>query len=155
MSEQLPYQGPLKEQCPCGFPSCTQFGKPMLSGHVRGCPCARCRAGRNSRQGKAAHRKVARQIGAATQGRGSSSHEESWVFDWRVEVKTGQQAFAPVSRFKDARNQSEASRAYGDSKPFAAIFDTRRKGDPTIVAMDLETFKAWRLQGLIDELEQP
>lgn len=141
MSEQLALPGPYKTQCPCGFGTCTQFGKPMKSGHVRGCPCARCRAGRNSRQGKAAHRKVARQLGAATAGRGSSSHEESWVFDWRVEVKTGQQAFVPVTRFLDALAQSEVSRAYGDSKPFAAIFDSRRKGDPTVVVMDLETFQ--------------
>jgi hypothetical protein len=147
MTEQLAFQGPYKAQCPCGFPSCTQFGMPMKSGHVRGCPCTKCRSGRNSRQGKAAHRKVARQLGAATQGRGSSSHEESWVFDWRVEVKSGQQAFDTVTKFKAMRQQSDATVSIGGNKPFAGIFVTRRAGDPTVVAMDLETFQRMKGDG--------
>ena len=153
MSEQLALQGPYKMDCPCGHPKCEQFGKPMKgTGHIRGCCCSRCVVGRNSRQGKAAHRKVARELGAATQGRGTSSHEESWVYDWRVEVKSGQQAFATVSKFKEMQRQSDATVAIGGNKPFMGMFVTRRKGDPTVVAMDLETFKRWKA-ALLEETQ--
>jgi hypothetical protein len=135
-----------KQPCPCDKDTCTVYGVLLArSGHVRGCGCRKCIAGRNSRQGKAAHRRIARELGAATPGRGASSHEESWVHAWRLEVKTGAQAGPVVTRFNAAKAQSEQSRAYGDHKPFAAIFDPRRKGEPTVVCMELEMFKAMTL----------
>jgi hypothetical protein len=138
----------VKVECPCG---CGAFGMPTKKrGHPRGCKCRPCVAGRNSRQGKAAHRKIARDMGAAGPGRGATSHEESFVHSWRVEIKSGQQAFNVVTRFVNSRNQSEASRAIGDHRPFAAIYTTRRKGDPTVVSIDFDTWKAITL--LMEEL---
>lgn len=132
---------PLQD-CPCGVEACEAYGMLRVkTGHVRGCKCPRCLAGRNSKKGKALHRQVARQLGAATPGRGSSSHEESWVHAWRVEVKTGAQAGPVTTRWRASRDQSEASRAFGDSRPFVAIFTTGAKGDPTLAVLELETLQ--------------
>jgi hypothetical protein len=65
-------------------------------------------------------------------------------------VKTGQQAFGTVTLFKAMRQQSDATVAIGGNKPFAGMFVTRRKGDPTVVAMDLETFQRMRALGDLD-----
>lgn len=135
----------MKERvdCPCG---CGAYGMPTKKrGHPRTCKCRACVAGRNSRQGKAGHRKIARQLGAATPGRGSSSHEESWVSPWRVEVKTGAQAGPVVTRWRLSRDQSDASKSLGDHRPFVAIFDTRRKGDPVLAVVELEVLQAMTL----------
>lgn len=148
MTAQLPLQGPVKEQCPCGFPSCTQFGKPLKSGHVKFCPCPKCRAGRNSRSGKARHRKLARELGAVGVGRGATSHEESFMLPWgRVEIKTGAQAGPVWTRFHNARSQSETSRPYGDARPFVGIFWTGKKGEPALAVVTVG-----ELQALLAEL---
>lgn len=134
-----------KVTCPCAK-NCGAVGIPTKgTGHPRQCTCPKCLAGRNSRQGKAAHRRIARELGAATSGRGSSSHEESWVHAFRLEAKTGAQAGPVITRYKASRAQSEVSRAIGDNRPFAAIYDSRRKGDPVVAVVDLETFKAMTL----------
>lgn len=128
-----------KIDCPCG---CGAHGVPKgKRSHPRQCTCRPCVAGRNSRQGKAGHRKVARLLGAATAGRGSSSHEESWVHPWRVELKTGAQAGPVVTRWRLSRDQSEAAKSTGDHRPFVAIFDTRRKGDPVLAVVELEVLQ--------------
>ena len=126
----------VKVDCPCG---CGAYGMPTKRrGHPRTCKCKACVAGRNSRQGKAGHRKIARMIGAATPGRGATSHEESMTGPWRVEIKTGAQAGPVVTRYRLSREQSEASKSLGDHRPFVAIFDTRRKGDPVLAVVELE-----------------
>lgn len=128
-----------KSPCPCGVDTCTQYGLILKkSGHVRGCACAKCRAGRNSRQGKARHRKVARQIGASSGGGFASSTEEHWR-DWaRWEVKSGAQVDPVITRFEKARAQSELDRALGDSRPFvfAAVPSSSRR--PSVVCISLE-----------------
>lgn len=135
---------PEPEPCPCG---CGKVGRPTKkTGHPRTCVCRnKCLPGRNSRQGKAAHRKIARALGAATPGRGSSSHEESWVHPWRVEVKTGAQAGPVVTRWRLSKEQSDQSKSMGDHRPFVAIFDTRSKGDPVLAVVELEVLQAMTL----------
>lgn len=148
MTEQLALQGPYKTQCPCNFPSCTQFGKPLKSGHVKFCPCPQCRAGRNSRSGKARHRKIARQLGAVGDGRGATSHEESFTLAWgRVEIKTGAQAGPVWTRFQNAREQSEGQRPFGDGRPFVFIAWTGKKGEPALAVLTVED-----LQTLMDAI---
>lgn len=144
MSEQLAFQGPLKVQCPCGTEACTQFGKPRgKRGHVNGCKCPPCLGGRNSRNGKARHRKIARQLGAVGSGRGATSHEESWTLSWaRLEVKTGFQAQPVLTRFVGARNQSEEQRPYGDARPFVAVFWTGKHGEPALAVLTVEDLQA-------------
>lgn len=133
----------VKVQCPCG---CGQFGMPTKKlGHPRGCKCRPCLNGRSSRKGKAVHRRIARELGAATPGYGVSSHEESWTHAFRLEVKSGAQASPVVTKFKNSREQSEASRAIGDNRPFAAVHTTAKKGDPIVVSVELEVFKAMTL----------
>lgn len=140
MSRQVEPRLKERVQCPCG---CGVYGVPTKRrGHPRGCTCKPCVAGRNSRAGKAGHRKIARMLGAATPGRGSSSHEESWVSPWRVEVKTGAQAGPVVTRWRLSRDQSDASKSIGDHRPFVAIFDTRQKGDPVLAVVELEVLQA-------------
>ncbi|MBF83417.1 MAG: hypothetical protein CL489_02965 [Acidobacteria bacterium] len=133
----LPLPGPVKADCPCG---CGLFGRPVKKrrGHIRGCPCKPCLAGRNAQRGKAQHRKVARRIGAVGAGRGASSHEESWRGPWRVEVKTGAQVGPILTRWRAAKAQSDASKALGDWRPFVFIADPAVKGAPALAVLELD-----------------
>ncbi len=66
MTEQLPFLGPTREECPCG---CGTYGvvrqKVMRDGlsHVRRCPCKRCKAPRHKTNASNRERKIARQTG--------------------------------------------------------------------------------------------
>lgn len=134
MTEQLPFQGPYKTDCPCG---CGLFGTPTKRGHVRLCRCKPCLAGKNSRRGKALHRKVARQLGTAPKGFATSS-EEAWRVPWaRLEVKTGAQAGPVHTRWEAARNQSNVSRPLGDGRPFVFVAWTGKNGEPPLAVIEL------------------
>jgi hypothetical protein len=51
-----------------------------------------------------------------------ADHEELWRGAVRVEVKAGHRETVPVdTRYRAMRKQSDASHAYGDNRPFAAI----------------------------------
>ena len=125
-----------RRPCKCG---CGIEGVPASTGkgHASACKCRACIAGRNSRRGKRLHRAVANKIGAST-GYGTSSHEESWVHEWRCEVKTGKQISPILTRYLDARSQSNSSRAIGDVRPFVFIADPGVKGQPTLAIIDLD-----------------
>lgn len=60
---------------------------------------------------------------------------------WRVELKTGAQAGPVVTRWRLSRDQSDAAKSMGDHRPFVAIFDTRRKGDPVLAVVELEVLQ--------------
>lgn len=87
-------------------------------------PCPRCLGARNRRKGLKKQRTVARELkdlSGAPVGRFSSQtgNEENWRGPFRVEVKAGAQVRGIVTRYLEARAQSEASRATGDGRPFA------------------------------------
>ena len=132
---QLP--GPEKADCPCG---CGRFGKPLKTrrGHIRGCTCKPCLAGRNSKAGKAQHRRIARKLSAMQPGATATSEEERWNTPFRYEVKSGAQAGPIITRFLSAKQQSMGHKAIGDPRPFAFI--ASHKG-VDLVVVDLETWQ--------------
>jgi hypothetical protein len=124
MDDQLPLPGPKKAFCPCG---CGLFGTPTKNGHIRLCkgppdaPCYMCRGRRNRTQGKKKQRVARKALGIPGLSLGVDE-EELWRGAVRVEVKSGKADTGPVdTRYRKSRAQSDASRAYGDNRPFAAI----------------------------------
>lgn len=140
MTEQLALPGPMKDNCACG---CGLFGRPIANkaNHVRECRCKPCLAGKNSRRGKANHRKIARDLGIAPKGFATSS-EEAWTLPWaRLEVKTGSQAKPSLTMYRNNRDQSEVSRPFGDGRPFASVTWTGLPGDPALITFTLDDHK--------------
>jgi len=135
----LPLQGPEKVDCPDG---CGKFGRPLKgrSGHVRGCPCKSCLGGRNSKGGKARHRRFAKRAGI-TIGKWSTSQEEAWRDPFRWEVKSGAQVRAVLTAYRRAREQSEQSRPMGDPRPFAFGVEPTSAADPALVVIDAEVWR--------------
>lgn len=130
--------GPEKVDCPDG---CGKFGRPTKrAGHVRGCPCRSCLNGRNSKGGKARHRKFASKAGLITTPF-ATSQEEAWRDPLRWEVKSGAQVEAIITRFEAARAQSEASRPIGDSRPFAMGAVPREGARPSVVILAVEDWR--------------
>jgi hypothetical protein len=113
-------QGPRKELCPCGPPSCGLFGTPLRGkvGHIRGCPCRRCGGKRSRRTGLDAQRKVAKAAGIKRVGSFFPGHEEHYGGAVRIESKAGAQVGPIITRFRLAEAQSEAQRPLGDHRPF-------------------------------------
>lgn len=129
-----------KVECPCDVDTCTVFGKPRRNGHVRGCVCLSCANGRNSRQGKARHRKFARDTGLRT-AKNATSAEEAWRDPFRWEIKTGKQVDPILTRFELAKAQSEQDRPVGDVRPFAmgAVPSSSRR--PAVVIVDAKDWQ--------------
>lgn len=138
LENQLPLPGPGKVDCPDG---CGLFGRPVArrKGHVRGCICVPCRNGRNSSQGKARHRRFAKNAGIR-QGFGGSSDEERWRDPFRWEIKSGKQVDPVVTRYELARAQSELTRPVGDPRPFAMGVEPSAQGRPSLVLLDAEVW---------------
>lgn len=116
MTEHVSY---LKEKSDCGC-GCGLYGTPKRANRagvqcVRGCTCNSCRGKNNRRKGDrkaATARKALGAMGA------NSRHEEHWGGGLRIEAKAGAQVGPILTRYLAARNQSEASRAIGDNRPF-------------------------------------
>lgn len=124
MTDQLPLPGPDKVDCPDG---CGLFGRPTRNGHVRGCkgppgqPCRSCIGRRSRAMGKTKQRAARKALGIPGLSLGVDE-EELWRGHIRVEVKSGHRDAMPVdTRYREWRAQSDASRAIGDNRPFAAI----------------------------------
>lgn len=122
MTETLPYPGPVKGDCQCG---CGLFGtlkKPNRAGTqcVRGCRCASCR-GRNNRAKGQRKQRIAQKALKIPGNSLGANHEEMWRGLVRVEVKAGGQVHPSVTQYLKMEAQSEASRAYGDPRPFAGV----------------------------------
>lgn len=134
----LPLQGPQKADCGCG---CGLFGRPVKqrNDHVRGCPCIPCRNGRNSKGGKARHRRFAKDAGIS-QGYRGSSDEERWRDHFRWEIKSGKQVDPIVTRYELARAQSELTRPVGDPRPFAMGVSPTQASRPSLVLIDAEVW---------------
>lgn len=135
---QLPLQGPEKIDCPDG---CGLFGRPVKgrNGHVRGCICIPCRNGRNSKGGKARHRRFAKNAGIRV-GYRNTSEEEAWRDPFRWEIKSGKQVDPIVTRYELARAQSELTRPIGDPRPFAFGAEPTEASRPSLVLIDAEVW---------------
>lgn len=114
-------------------------GTPTATGHrlwackfgTEGCtehePCAQCRGSRNRKSGLKRQndaRKALQVVTGKHVARFASlaSNEESWRLPLRVEVKSGQMDAGPVwTKYAKAEAQSDAARARGDNRPFAAV----------------------------------
>lgn len=70
----------------------------------------------NKRSGQKAQKNIARRLGVEV-GMGGGN-EENWRAGLRVEVKSGAQAGPVITRYLAAKTQSDASRAFGDHRPF-------------------------------------
>lgn len=62
-----------------------------------------------------------------------TGNEESWRLPIRVEVKSGLIAQPVWTKFAAAEAQSNASKAEGDVRPFAAVFAGTRTSDSLFV----------------------
>jgi hypothetical protein len=68
------------------------------------------------------------------QWKGREANEETWTAALRIEVKAGGRMANPVGlRYDQMRDQSDASRAIGDVKPFAAVFKPDGWSDVLVV----------------------
>ena len=116
--------GPEKVDCPDG---CGLFGRPTRNGHVRGCkgpegaPCRSCLGRRNRAKGQRKQRAARKALGIEKGFSLGADHEENWRGFVRVEVKAGAQVRPAATAFYKMRAQSEASRPYGDHRPFVGI----------------------------------
>ena len=59
---------------------------------------------------------------------GQLGNEENWQGEWRVEVKSGKQANPVATRFLLSEAQASLAQAFGDPRPFMAIFMPERLG---------------------------
>jgi len=142
MASMLP--GPNKIDCPDG---CGLFGTPLRNGHVRGCkgppgqPCRSCLGRQNRAKGKVKQREARKVLGIAGPSLGAD-HEENWRGLVRAEVKAGAQVRPMQTAFERMRTQSEASRPYGDHRPFVAVAmpDGKRSGIVALRTEDIEAF---------------
>ena len=106
--------------------SCRLFGtlgRPGRDGkrRVKGCGDPQARGKRNRSKGDSKARIARKKLGLVATGHLGSRHEEDWSGFFRVEVKAGAQVGPIWTRFRDASNQSKASKSLGDIRPFAMI----------------------------------
>jgi hypothetical protein len=114
-----------KGPCECPLDDCELWGtlgRADRTGkrHVRGCGCNVCRGRRNKRSGGRKQARAARAIGVprSTIKPGNEEHFGGFL---RVEIKSGAQVGPAWTRYLGAEAQSEASRPFGDNRPFAFI----------------------------------
>ncbi len=106
-------------ECPCGDERCDKVGRPTARiGHVRNCPCIRCRNKRSTVKGDRKAREARKALNIAGV---NSRHEEVWGGKLRVESKAGAQVGPIATRYLAAEQQSEAQRPIGDNRPFAML----------------------------------
>lgn len=147
----VPYGSLMKEQgpCECGRDGCDLWGTLKKANRkgircVRGCVCPSCRGRANKRKGQ---RKQAKAVTALGIPRSSihPGHEEFLGGAVRVEVKATKREAGPVfTAYLRCEHQSEAARAIGDHRPFAAVFmpDGTSDGLVTVRLSSLHEFVA-------------
>lgn len=122
--------------CGCGCGAYGTLKKPNREGVRcvnRVCKCPSCRGKNNRRKGDrkaAVARKALGAIGA------NSRHEEHWGGGLRIEAKAGAQVGPILTRYLAAKNQSEASRAIGDNRPFVMAAMPDR--GPGLLVMEID-----------------
>jgi len=125
MDERKGECGGNTEKCSVGG-DCPIYGTLGREGRdgkrrVRGCGDPTSRGKRNRTKGDSKARIARKKLGLAATGNAGTRHEEHWGGMFRVEVKAGAQVGPIWTRFRDASNQSKASKALGDIRPFAMI----------------------------------
>lgn len=120
------------EPLPAGFPKLEKQTRPWKcrkgnDACTRAKPCPSCRGARNRRSGMTKQRAARKALEALTGAEaarfvGQLGNEEAWSgLPLRVEVKSGAQVGPIWTRYRAAEDQSEASRARGDSAPFVMV----------------------------------
>lgn len=145
MSEVLERKGECQgNQDKCNLTGCPKFGalgRESRDGkrRIKGCGDPTARGKRNRTKGDNKARRARKKLGLSATGNAGSRHEEHWGGLFRVEVKAGAQVGAIWTRFRDARLQSNASKALGDIRPFAMIAmpDNTSEG---VILMSLDEF---------------
>jgi hypothetical protein len=89
-------------------------------------PCRSCLGARNRRSGLRKQRAARKQLEDTFQTEaarfvGMLGNEEAWMLPVRVEVKSGAQVRVIWTKFLLAEEQSNASRAVGDNRPFVHV----------------------------------
>lgn len=87
------------------------------------CSCLRCRGARNRRKGQRKQREVRKALSLKPERwAGRTGNEETWhASNLRFEVKAGKQVGPVGTRYVAARNQADAARAVGDTRPFCFV----------------------------------
>lgn len=103
---------------PGGASKCARTGTPK-----RSCTCPSCRGRRNKGKGQRKQREVRKILNLRPEKwRGRTGNEETWVAsNLRFEVKAGAQVQPVATRYVAARQQSDAARAVGDTRPFCFV----------------------------------
>ncbi len=115
-----------------GFPKLEKNTRPWQcrkddAACTRKVPCASCRGARNRRSGMRKQREARKALEALTGADaarfiGQLGNEEAWSgLPLRVEVKSGVKAKVVWTQFVNARDQSDATKAIGDTRPFGFI----------------------------------
>jgi hypothetical protein len=129
-------------QCRRQEPTCTRVS-----------PCRACLGARNRRSGlrkQRAARKSLEQTFQTDAARfvGMLGNEESWQLPIRVEVKSGAQVRTVWTKFLLAEEQSNASRAVGDLRPFVQVVMADHTSD------GLAVMRLSQLQQILEALSQ-
>lgn len=119
MTDDLPFSKSKQiARSPGGNRLCSACGNLKADGN-----CPACRGFKNRTSGLKAQRKARKALRLQPEKfRGREGNEESWRAALRIEVKSGSNANPVATRYVKARNQSDAARAIGDTRSFAALF---------------------------------
>lgn len=131
-----------RERCTVdGCPRFGALGRPGRDGkrRIKGCGDPVARGKRNRTKGDSKARRARKKLGLSATGNAGTRHEEHWGGLFRVEVKAGAQVGPIATRFANAKAQSEASKSFGDIRPFLMIAMPDGMSDG-IVLMTLEEF---------------
>jgi hypothetical protein len=107
----------------CNAEGCPKFGTLGRAGRdgarrIRNCGDPAARGKRNRTKGDSKARRARKKLGL---GGHLTRHEENWGGIVRTEIKAGAQVGPIYTRFRDAKNQSDASKALGDNRPFVMV----------------------------------
>lgn len=114
-------------ECKAANPDCT-----------RETPCVSCRGRSNRVSGMRRQHQAKRALEAIT-GKSAArfaslaGNEENWRLPLRVEAKSGKQTNAAWALYAAAEAQSNAAKAQGDTRVFAAVFQGTRTSDGLFV----------------------
>lgn len=111
-----------RDRCTLGD-ACPKFGLLGRAGRdgkrrVKGCGDPVARGKRNRTKGDDKARMARKRLGI---GGANTRHEELWGGQFRLEVKAGAQIESIATRYRNAEQQSEQHRPYGDSRPFVLV----------------------------------
>lgn len=136
MSEHVSYMKSNKGDCGCGCGLYGTLKKPWSNGQqcvARLCKCKRCVGGASGKLGRRKQSKAATALGIPRSSI-HPGHEEHFGGSVRVEVKSGKGDTGPTfTAYLRCETQSEASRAIGDHRPFAAVLMPADTSDGLVV----------------------